>query len=101
MRNSALIEDIISNSTITYTSIENDIAYALQSSELEDETVERVRNVQNRINNVLYAISFQNYLSLQQQDLLADYLIRSGYYQKNNNTYFSEIIFNDQSFDTY
>ena len=101
MRTSYAIDDIIANATINYCSKAQQISYLSQSMDVDTELLERAYNHQNKINNVLYALNPQFSLSSQYRSLLCDFLIRNGYYQQNSNVYFTEIVFNDQDFDTY
>lgn len=100
MRTQATVNQIIAQAKIVLSQKYQLIALQQQSGNISELYLDKQYEEFFAIENILYALQFQTYLTLFQQNILCDYLVRKGYFYNYDSLHFTEDIFNDQTFDT-
>ena len=100
MRTQAVIDTIIAQAKIILSARVQLLAKLQQTLNMPDQFAEEQYEEFFTVELVLYALGFQDFFSRVNQNYLVDWLVQYGYYFHNDSLHFTEVIFNDQTFDT-
>ena len=99
MRTQATVNQIIAQAKIVLSQKYQLIALQQQSGNISELQLDRQQDEFFAVENVLYALQLQGFLTLFQQNILCDYLVRKGYFYNYDSLHFTEEIFNENLFD--